>query len=50
MTKKYVPSYLKDYYEGLELGWSFGNFQDTRGPQIHIFNPLMPYEIQFQLK
>jgi len=40
MPKNYVPSYLEDHYEGLERGWSFDNFQDTRGPQIHIFNRL----------
>jgi len=44
MTKKCVPSYSEDHYECLELGRSFGNFQDTRGPQIHICNPLMPHE------
>lgn len=50
MKKKYVPSYLEDHYEGLECGWSYGNFQDTRGLQMHILNPLMLHEMQFKLK
>ena len=50
MTKKYVCTYLEDHYEGLECGRSYGNFQDTRGPQMHIFNRSIPHETQLQLK